>query len=77
VLYQKGRSPKSADEALKNATLFAEVQKKIHDTTPFDPSIDGIDLARRAIMYQMSRIVEEVDRLTKDPSIAIRELDID
>ncbi|KAI0129791.1 hypothetical protein BJ170DRAFT_288194 [Xylariales sp. AK1849] len=67
----------STDTNPDDTTLTTEESKKIHDITPFDPSIQGLDLARRAIRGQMSRIVMEVDRLTKSPDIAVKEVDVE
>lgn len=40
---------------------------------PFEATIKGLDLARRACRFQMIKIVNEVDAVEKNPSLAAKE----
>ncbi|KAF4459911.1 hypothetical protein FALBO_13327 [Fusarium albosuccineum] len=51
-----------------NATL-----SKINDDSKFPANYKGLDLARRACRFQMIKIVTEVDRVTKDPTVSTDE----
>ncbi|KAB2572405.1 hypothetical protein DBV05_g8943 [Lasiodiplodia theobromae] len=46
---------------------------RIDDERKFTPSYKGVDLAKRACMYQMMKIVKEVDEITKKPGLATDE----
>ncbi|KAJ2994488.1 hypothetical protein NUW58_g1543 [Xylaria curta] len=41
-----------------------------HDRSRFPISLGGLDIAKKACRIQMTRIVNEVDAITKDPSLA-------
>ncbi|KAM5358857.1 hypothetical protein ACJZ2D_014916 [Fusarium nematophilum] len=47
--------------------------KNVFDKTPFDASLAGLDRAKRACRFQMVRIVNEVDKITEDATIATDE----
>ncbi|QKD61951.2 uncharacterized protein FOBCDRAFT_281587 [Fusarium oxysporum Fo47] len=54
----------------------ALVKAKLKDSDneePFPMSLAGLDRARRAARFQMIRIVNEVDSITRDPSLAADE----
>lgn len=44
-----------------------------HDLTPFPVSLGGLDMAKKACRIQMTRIVNEVDAITKNPALATHE----
>ncbi|KAK6543512.1 hypothetical protein TWF694_000258 [Orbilia ellipsospora] len=44
--------------------------KAVYDRTPFEASVVGLDDARRAARFQMVLLVNEVDAVTEDPTLA-------
>ncbi|GKU04421.1 hypothetical protein FLAG1_07120 [Fusarium langsethiae] len=68
----KNANPWNGDKKELELTTSEDIgENKIE--LPFEASIKGLDLARRACRFQMIKIVNEVDAVEKNPGIAANE----
>ncbi|RFU79495.1 hypothetical protein TARUN_2702 [Trichoderma arundinaceum] len=67
----KQRSEHVKDGTSKKVTKYDP--KNFQDETPFPSTLGGLDRARRACRFQMVKIVNEIDEITKDPKLATDE----
>ncbi|RPA86777.1 hypothetical protein BJ508DRAFT_410962 [Ascobolus immersus RN42] len=63
------------EESTDSSLSWADstTRTRVNDERKFSPDTKGVDLAKRAVMFQMMKIVKEVDEITRDPRLATDE----